>query len=575
MNSPTSQFINESDLAQPQQLSKIQRCFVYTIGIYFIIALHYFQPNPGGSGLETSNNPLGWIAISIICGLGILQIAINGVVRISPLLKVTAAGCFLMVIPVFYDLEASAPSYSRLLGLIAGLTLLFAIEQINPTKQIFKKLLYLVLIGVLIETLFSLIQYYILPFQHYLVIETTMLRPAAVFFQPNVAATFFVTGLLISLHLRQLAKREKITGIQALILNLVPFFTTMAIVILQSRTAYIAAIICIAIMCLSHRGAGNKKWLALVLAGIVTALVSISLLDTPTRDAAVYSEPGIRTQQYLNSIELIKQQPLTGHGYGQFDRVFADYQANQRLDQPLRPEIRNLTHPHNEIMYWGVEGGIIPIFGLLLIIGGISWQLSRLSRPFGISCFSMLAPLAFHTMTEYPFYHSVASWLLFILLLSYVANSQSKQQYRVTINSRLPYQLLTALMILLTSVYMLTTLHSQQMVMKYLINQQPGTLLQVINPFSPNRYQIELNRVKLNISIANKIDPGVSEYITWAQQMLSHQPRAYLYEGLIIANFYLNDLAQVNYWRQQALFHFPHQQWPQLQDMQLKVTQKS
>ena len=59
------------------------RFFLASVGVFFIVAMHYFQHNPGGSGLELSFNASAWIPFSFAISCGLLEICRQKVWRYS------------------------------------------------------------------------------------------------------------------------------------------------------------------------------------------------------------------------------------------------------------------------------------------------------------------------------------------------------------------------------------------------------------------------------------------------------------------------------------------------------------
>ncbi|EOU5815619.1 O-antigen ligase family protein, partial [Shigella flexneri] len=63
---------------------------------------------------------------------------------------------------------------------------------------------------------------------------------------------------------------------------------------------------------------------------------------------------------------LIQQRPLTGWGLGSFEATFP-----QALEDVGVTNIESdtATHPHNELLFVTAEGGIVALFGFLLLSG--------------------------------------------------------------------------------------------------------------------------------------------------------------------------------------------------------------
>lgn len=109
---------------------------------------------------------------------------------------------------------------------------------------------------------------------------------------------------------------------------------------------------------------------------------------------------------------LFLQQPLLGHGFGQFDTAY--FQAGQYI-----PELPTfIEHAHNLILHLLAELGLLPVLLLLLALGGWWRQLSasesasatnkttELSTPIRVWLMLLAAILAIHSLLEYPLWYS-------------------------------------------------------------------------------------------------------------------------------------------------------------------------
>lgn len=553
--------------------TSIKQYFLFTIAAYFLVGMHYFQPNYGGSGLDNPINPIGWIVMSILVSLGILQITKIKRVNYSPFLILLSIGCLILLIPLIYAPGTGWYSHTRLLGLFAGLGLLFSIAQMEFTTKDFHKVLRFILIAAFVESIFSLIQFYILPHQN--IVNINSRRPSAIFFQANVAATFFVTSLLISLYLLQRTNIEKQSIIYKLTFILSPVTLTIAIVLLQSRTGFVGAFVGIIILlCQKHRL--NKKWLALVILGISIAGTSLTFFDRYTRESTVYSSSGIRSQIYTDSIELILKKPIIGHGYGTFRKEFHDLQTEKYQTDPEHIPVNRLSHPHNELLFWLVEGGLIALISIVVILTAITYIILRQEHS-RYAKFALIFPLSFHTLTELPFYHSVASWLTFLLLLALVSDTPSKQ---INIAVRRPalFRSLAALIIAVSTIQMISLLRSQKIITQVYATKDTNILLQTSLPFVCSGFEQTLNETKFRISYDMGLDSGISEYIHWAMRQIKVTPGISHYRNLIIANLYFNNIEQAQDIKSLALRHFPTVSWSEslqrINEKQQKLSSK-
>ena len=55
-----------------------------------------------------------------------------------------------------------------------------------------------------------------------------------------------------------------------------------------------------------------------------------------------------------------------------------------------------MDHPHNEILFWTVEGGIIPLLGILFIVGSFLNIVWKAKKNRAWSLLTVLLPITIH-----------------------------------------------------------------------------------------------------------------------------------------------------------------------------------
>ena len=183
----------------------------------------------------------------------------------------------------------------------------------------------------------------------------------------------------------------------------------------------------------------NPVWRRVVLLGlpVVGAYVGALMMPISLTDALAQHQ-GSTLQRLMILREtgrMIAEHPVFGWGYGGYVWHFSHFIADRAV--PIDNGIRVIPHPHNEILYWWVEGGVVALLGLVMMAwaGGVIF-LRRTTRS-RLSLLCCLLPLLLHTQVEYPFYQSTAHWLTFILLLSLASAEQDAA--RTLTFSRLPW----------------------------------------------------------------------------------------------------------------------------------------
>ncbi|GAM67533.1 lipid A core-O-antigen ligase [Vibrio sp. JCM 19236] len=83
----------------------LNKRFMFAIGVAFLVATHFFTPNPGGAGLFLSFNPPVWITISIALGMAAYQTARNRVIKYSKLSVAMLISCILLTLHCFIPMQ--------------------------------------------------------------------------------------------------------------------------------------------------------------------------------------------------------------------------------------------------------------------------------------------------------------------------------------------------------------------------------------------------------------------------------------------------------------------------------------
>ena len=150
--------------------------------LYWLLGMHFFMHNPGGSGLYLPFNAWGWIFASSVIGLGLWQVTLRQRLVVSPLQIGLWLGGLLLLLPMAYPgFELKDYAIPRLLGLFTGLLFLLCLYQWQLAREARDRLLYLLLGAVAIEALLGLVQYYLLTPGNWLGYDTQTNRPYGIF----------------------------------------------------------------------------------------------------------------------------------------------------------------------------------------------------------------------------------------------------------------------------------------------------------------------------------------------------------------------------------------------------------
>ncbi|WP_028116192.1 PglL family O-oligosaccharyltransferase [Ferrimonas senticii] len=437
-----------------------------------LLAMHYFQPNAGGAGLYVANNNSSWISISLIAAVGWFTIINRQQLQWNTVLSGFSLVCLTLLLPYLWS-DSNYSGTVRLFGILGWWALTVALVQFNKQKLL-NLLLWLLILGSTLQALVGLAQF--LQPEWFLAIKNH--RPVGSFYQPNVLASLLSTSLALCIwQLNQASPKLKI----ALSANILLHSTVLYLV--MSRTGVLAAVaVTMGLLWLLRSASTNKYTLSSITLGVLAALALQSTLTVEGRGQL--DKPGYRTTLYSQSFELIAEKPLLGHGIGSFPSVYTEKLADAYQQDPSTPMMTQIsTHPHNELLFWGVEAGLLPVMALLAFALWFSVHVWRRGDRFNHAMWLCTIPIILHTQTEYPLYHSVAH--LAVLSLLIVAATPTASVRTIGFNN--PLQILpkfiVGLSVVLTSALMLTNLHAMTVAHDFIKTQQVQQLQRLVNPF--------------------------------------------------------------------------------------------
>lgn len=343
-----------------------------------------------------------------------------------------------------------------------------------------------------------------------------------------------------------------------------PVLIIPILVVLSSRTGWLGAIVGVGLMIPYLRRFAPKKlwigWLLMVAAGLMSAWGLTAERSWAPADGRV-SLQSLRSVHIPQAFDMFKAEPMTGYGYGRFETAYITQTAIWHHDDPKLPAgVPSLDHPHNELVFWAAEGGIIPLLGLLIAAAAVFLKIKKARQGTQLALIGLFFPITLHTQLEYPFYHSLIHWIVFIIFIYWVDNLTAKY-YRYQATYVLTLKVFSiALPIVITS-FMITTLYSGAQLTKFETSKPINVdyLMKVNNPWAwQNRFEWDLHVTQLQIGVATEKPQLIEDYINWATIKAQTWPRPALYQNLILAYNQLNNHKQAEQIEQEAQFLFPN-----------------
>lgn len=379
-----------------------------------------FINNSGGYGLSLPQNCFSWAMMGmLIFSVSFSVIRKKQCLIVTPAMRWFFAGIVILALPLLYtrpEWRLNGGLYWA--GAVVGLLFYLSCVQLKLSKNQIRFLVLLWLSACMVHALLILLQ--LTPAGGWIPWPVLSNRPYGVFQQVNLLATFLSCGMALALFLFLLPDQRQSSisrGIAVSALFIMPCVLTL----IQSRIGSLSAVITAVIMLLSA-GTRRRKYLAVIL--LVSGVLAGWWLKNHTQIGVIshLNSDNARLEMLSSTWEMLKQRPLTGWGAGGFEYAFQMF----RIWQGKSTEGTGVViHPHNEILFWGAEGGVVALSGLALIItgGGLiirkAWRAFRREiNPLPLTLCLTILPLLLHTQTEYPFGLSALHFAMCLLLLS-------------------------------------------------------------------------------------------------------------------------------------------------------------
>ncbi|WP_145578168.1 PglL family O-oligosaccharyltransferase [Yersinia mollaretii] len=553
--------------------------------LIFIIPL--YLPNMGGSGLKVPQNIITWAVMAAVVSSIWLTRPANKSLSLTTTARWLLVALIILGIPLLYTSEQwRDAALSRWFGLLGGWVFYVSLLQYRLPRFHRHWLLYALLIATTFQALIALVQF-ALPdaVPSWFAYPISAGRPNGVFQQVNVLASFIATGLALALMLLLLPtftlasiyyESLRVKGLKLLLL----LFPAL-LVCLQSRIGWMSGIT-IAVLSLLYFRYGDPRrirWAAgLMTAGLLMGIAMLYLGVLSPNDALIINHGASNQARYTmlrDTLMMISQKPLLGWGYGGFEYNFQHF----RLAKAPSELITEITrHPHNELLLWWVEGGVVAFIGTLILLGcglRLIWQaLQRdrarsliLNRPVNesLALCLVLLPLVLHTQTEYPFMLSAAHWAIFLLLLAQWDRQISVDSERLAFSSTTKIALkslfvISSCTVLFFSVTGFYANHTLTFIERHgLFNIEPARRAMKFDPWvNTERWHYDQQTHSLLIFNQTRDPRRLNDYTRWARRYLSHRIDNHVYATWLAIALYQRDEITHHKLRQEAQILFPN-----------------
>lgn len=411
-----------------------------------------YLPNMGGNGLKLPQNIITWGIVSAVIATIWLVMPARKAIRFTVTSRWVILAVSILAIPLLYtEPQWREAAFSRWLALTAGMIFYLSWLQYDLPRNWYAWVLYGVFAAASFQTLVTLLQFfcpdYVAIWFSYPIVQN---RPYGVFQQVNVLASFIATGLALALMLLLLPgfafKHKKSERYRKRLLGLMLVLFSILLIWLQSRIGLLGgAIAAVMLLLLGYRT--NRKQAANA-AGLLMLGIFFAVIFQHYRGEIESIEHMASTHARLimlrDTLKMIVEEPWSGWGYGGFEYSFQHYRLAKGLSTLGLGVVR---HPHNEILLWWAEGGIVAAIGILTLIcagARLAWQAWQQSRQtqglnqqaadLNIALISVLVPILCHTQTEYNFTLAASHWAIFLLLFAQLDRQVSTVSERRTLS---------------------------------------------------------------------------------------------------------------------------------------------
>lgn len=536
-------------------ISKPKAAWLFGLAAFYcLIAMHIYWPNRGGSGFYLPWNLVGGIFIALTI-LGAMLFC-RPPLAVSGFFNRLALGGLILSLPLLWAQQPwLSEALPRLLGLALGIMAYFALLQIPLDRSRRRRLLTLLLAATVIEALFGLVQYSLLQPGNWIGYNSLKNRPYGIFQQWNLMASFMATGLALALYL--LSNRRPLSRSLQWLSTSILVLAPLLLVVIASRVGLLAALLLSPLQLwmlfrINRRRAAAA--LLLLVTGVGVGLLLV-MINGATRAVTVAEPIFYRLAYWQEALRMIAERPWFGWGYGHFQH---DFLHHFYTTHSSGMESVAISHPHNEILLWGIEGGLLSLSGIAIVCWGL-WRLLQRTRALPLRPAPWIAalPILLHMMVEYPLYLSAAHAVLLLVILR---SGDVRRRLRLPHRPQQTLRLLTGIAAALMLPYLLNGLHSALIItaVEKTGLRQFGPMSRVLTPTPWQvRYDYDVQLQRLLQYPQTRDATTLWNYRQWAENEILVRPDANIYINLIAVSRLLQQPQRAADLQRQAHRLFP------------------
>ena len=380
-----------------------------------------FIQHLGGFALDIPQNIITWGFVGIFISLILAKTINRGEILISK--NTMTFAYFVLFVAATYILNHGF-SLDRIMTML-GLFLSFLVFLLFQQQKLnLKNILFFLIFTAIAQTCIGFLQLLnVVSITKYLHISE--LRMTGLFGQPNMFAVFLasaVAALYILFREGYLDKKYFYFGV---------LFLNTAIFSSNSRAGMLASIIIAIFILFIHKR--ERQFILLFLSVYVISIINfyalINLTNSINNEKIMFGDP-VRFDLYTMAIKVFINNWMTGIGY---DNFAINFFYKIREIGTNNPYLLNFEfkHPHNEILYWSLMGGVINLLGLVILLGKFIYDNYKKIN----IRYLLLVPILISLSFEHPFINSTTMLVLFMLFICLTENETKYK--KINFNVRL------------------------------------------------------------------------------------------------------------------------------------------
>lgn len=421
--------------------------------------------------------------------LGVVVLAgISGIARKTPYslsIPSVAMLIWLVYILIHGMLTGKTEQYFFLYYTLSILLFLSSVRVFRTAKEDFKHIYSLFFILAVVEAVICILQFIGIANSH-----DNYFKVKGTFENPNTTAMYIVSCIPYAISTLRTKKWRIVTGISSV-------FMLVALVIINCRTAYLGLVTILLVYILRSidyrkyilRNGKTKITLLVIALSIFVIMGSLYLYESKKSSADG------RLFIWKVSTQMIAQRPLSGYGYGFFQKEYNLFQAeyfqthSTTADEKLHASY--VFMPYNDLLEQAIQGGI-PGAVLYLTCMGLVVFYSLKSKLIPES--AMI--ISFLTMSQVNYgIQAIPLWMLFLLGAASVTSHTEKQL--INLLNPLTNKVVTLIMLL--------------MVISIGVNLAEKREAQQKLPIAIRLFKSNRHRQAINLLDTYKIKAGTSE----------------------------------------------------------------